>query len=553
MVIDNEKFIGLLVENSGIEKEKVEKYLEELINEIKAAFDEGEGYEIDGFGIFSKLGANIIFIPSEELETEINYKYVGMEPITLPGGSASDQVEELSTEETNEENPIQGILDGPEEPEDDYEDPFAELLSEDEEVSNESEEQEIESVVEEEIENESELESEFDGSEEDQIEEDSKEIESVIDEDQETEDESIEDIFGEVEEDHVDGDEEAPGPDKWGIDAHKEEDQEGAFSGLLGDADSELVDEEDIFASDDEIESEEEELGEELESPTLEDEFEDPFLEAEEEETESEEDFVPVVTNVSSEPAVEEEDSSDNEIEKESQGLKRPPSAHRKQNTPVFLYLVLALVVLAGSGYLLAYFGVVNIQGITPVDKTQIAQTNPVENEQQNSIPEMTQEAELPVQDDQTNSEVTGNEETTSDNDNNVQTPPVENESAQEDSRESDLAPLVADEKSPGTPQITSPSSSSSDTYGLTGTASEAGNNGYTIVLYTLSRKSGADAQFNKLSNLGYRVIIKERPSDQYGVLYRVSIGQFESLANAAVAAEKVDAEILGNYIIVKI
>ncbi|HAW78255.1 MAG TPA: hypothetical protein DCX27_00070, partial [Balneola sp.] len=81
MLIDNEKFIALLSDNSGIEKEKVEKYLEELISEMKTSFDEGEGYEVEGFGIFSKLGSNILFIPSEELETEINYKYVGMEPI----------------------------------------------------------------------------------------------------------------------------------------------------------------------------------------------------------------------------------------------------------------------------------------------------------------------------------------------------------------------------------------------------------------------------------------------------------------------------------------
>ena len=121
--------------------------------------------------------------------------------------------------------------------------------------------------------------------------------------------------------------------------------------------------------------------------------------------------------------------------------------------------------------------------------------------------------------------------------------------------RERDLAPIVADEKAPGNGGIITPvnTESNSEPYGLRGSVSEAGNNGYTIVLYTLSKKAGADTQFEKLTQDGYRVIIKENPSDTYGVLYRVSIGQFESLSKAAIAAEKIDPDILGNYIITKI
>ena len=120
---------------------------------------------------------------------------------------------------------------------------------------------------------------------------------------------------------------------------------------------------------------------------------------------------------------------------------------------------------------------------------------------------------------------------------------------------ENDIAPLVADEKAPGAGGIITPVNIQvdSESYGLTGTATQSGNNGYTIVLYTLSRKAGADAQFKILSKAGYRVITKEMPSETYGVLYRVSIGQFKSLADAAIAAEKVDPDILGNYIITKI
>lgn len=579
MLIDNEKFIALLADNSGIEKEKVEKYLEELISEMKSSFDEGEGYEVEGFGIFSKLGSNILFIPSDELETEINYKYVGMEPIELPGGAQQQEPEEP---EEDDENPIQGILDGGKtEESEEYEDPFAELFNEAEEhekAENEQaekgdlSEEEIEAVVEEEIE--------------------SEDTEEIISEEPEKEEEpeeiledSVKDIFGsdeteeetEEEEEPEPEEESAPGPEKWGIDAHKEEEQEGAFSGLLGDVEEEpeLIDEDDIFATEEEIASEDdvfesedevsqEETDEEIDFSALDDDssdedFDDPFDELIEEEGDDK-DFVPVVTNVSSGKASKkeaDEDKEEGEDEKTSRTPKSPRD--RKQSSPVFLYMILALVLLGGTGYLLAYFGVVNIEGITPSSaSTQVAQSNPQVTPPESTPPQTTDtEEEQPVKEVPTieaNNENAPNEteesiENSSDDESGV----TEEETPQ--NQENDIAPLVADEKAPGDGGIISPVNiqEQAEVYGLNGTATEAGNNGYTIVLYTLSRKSGADAQFEKLSKDGFRVIIKETPSQEFGRLYRVSIGQFESLADAAIAAEKVDSEVLGNYIITKI
>ncbi|MBR9918697.1 hypothetical protein GYB29_13710 [bacterium] len=584
MLIDNEKFIALLADNSGIEKEKVEKYLEELISEMKASFDEGEGYEVEGFGIFSKLGSNILFIPSDELETEINYKYVGMEPIELPGGA---QQQEPEAPEDEDENPIQGILDGGKTEEtEEYEDPFAELFNEAEEhekaIQEQAEkgdlsEEEIEAVVEEEIERE--------------------DTEEVIPEEPEQEEEpeealedTLKDIFGsdeseeeseEAEPEPEQKEESAPGPENWGIDAHKEEEQEGAFSGLLGDAEEEpeLIDEDDIFATEDEIASEEnvsepedevsqeetvseEENDEEIDFSALgdddsEQDFDDPFDELIEEE-----DFVPVVTNVSSgkaskkEASEEKTEEDDSKTEKKSRTLKSPRD--RKQSSPVFLYMILALILLGGTGYLLAYFGVVNIEGITPSSaSTQIAQNSPPVTQPESTPPQTSEEEEQTVKEVpevETSSESAVIE--TEENNGSYSNP--ESEITEEETprnQENDIAPLVADEKAPGDGGIISPVNiqAEAEVYGLNGTATEAGNNGYTIVLYTLSRKSGADAQFEKLSKEGFRVIIKEKPSQEFGALYRVSIGQFESLADAAVAAEKVDSGILGNYIITKI
>lgn len=584
MLIDNEKFIGLLADNSGIEKEKVEKYLEELISEIKASFDEGEGYEVEGFGIFSKLGSNILFIPSDELETEINYKYVGMEPLELPGGIQQQEVDEPE----DDENPIQGILDGGKtEEREEYEDPFAELFNEAEEhekaIQEQAEkgdlsEEEIEAVVEEEIE--------------------SEDTEEIITEEQEQEEEpeealedTLKDIFGsdefETETESETEEDSTPGPENWGIDAHKEEEQEGAFSGLLGDAEEEpeLIDEEDIFASEDEITSEEEEasepenevaqeetLSEEekeneidfsaLEDDSSEEDFDDPFDELIEED--DDEDFVPVVTNVSSGKASkkdageEKNEGEDEKTEKKSRTPKSPRD--KKQSSPVFLYLILGLLLLGGTGYLLAYFGVVNIEGITPSSaSTQITQNNTPPVTQPESTPpqtvdpqDMQSEEEEPMT--ETNSGSIQNETEENPGISSDSEPEVTQEETPQN-QQNDIAPLVADEKAPGDGGIISPVNiqAEAEVYGLNGTATEAGNNGYTIVLYTLSRKSGADAQFEKLSKEGFRVIIKEKPSQQFGALYRVSIGQFESLTDAAVAAETVDSEILGNYIITKI
>jgi len=517
MLIDNEKFIGLLVENTGIEQEKVEKYLEELVNDIKTAFEEGDGYEVEGFGVFSKLGASVIFIPSEELETEINYKYVGMEAIELPG-STSEKVE------VEEENPLQGILDGDKSEESD--DPFADLIGEDDDSDLDEEEktENVFSSTDEDVENEDAL-NEFIGNNDDAT----------------ASEQSEEEI-------------EMPGPDKWGIDAHKEEDHEDAFSGLFGGSPKEkdtTSEEEDIFDPDEEEVDQKETAKKEdeidfsaLEDETSEDEdFDDPFMDLEDEDdsdNDKVEDFVPVVTNVSSEKKSKEKDKKKEEApvkseEKKSKKIKPPKD--KSKSSPVLLYLVLALVIVAGSGYLLAYFGVVNIQGITPTNNNSVAQVTPPptnNNQSQPVIPEET---------------VANNESLEKRAD--LESP----QNTNPDDMETDIAPKIADEKSPGNGGIITPTSvqAGAEPYGLTGTATETGNNGYTIVLYTLSIKNSADAQFEKLSKDGYRVIIKERPSNTYGVLYRVSIGQFKSLAAAAMAAEKVDPDILGNYIITKI
>ena len=130
MHIDYKQFIELVTEASGIDSKKVEKQVSDLIKEINQAIEDGEAYSIDGFGIFSGIGNRILFIPSKELETEINFKYVGMEPIVLEG-------EPKNEEPSSEEDPFAGLQELDEPKEVTKRDPFAGLVDDFDEIMQE--------------------------------------------------------------------------------------------------------------------------------------------------------------------------------------------------------------------------------------------------------------------------------------------------------------------------------------------------------------------------------------------------------------------------------
>ncbi|MEQ9308330.1 MAG: SPOR domain-containing protein [Balneolaceae bacterium] len=570
MHIDHNQFLELLTETSGIEPENVEKYIVELTNEINQAIKDGEAYEIDGFGIFSGIGNRILFIPSKELETEINFKYVGMEPIVL-------EEEQIKKEEVPEDNPFSDLQELESETESSR-DPFAGLVED---------------------------------FEDDSLEEDDRE-------------ESL--IFGVESTKSFDGEEEEfkPGPEEWGIEAHKEDDK-GAnklLSSLMGEEfsepDSEVSDEkmdepedDDIFGEDDEgteksendseesgsdlddessgliaeeapqipatemeavlidedltdVFGEEDELDEEFdldsfqesESDDSEDEtvnevlnelisedeervfedkveaedidledFDDPFLDLEEDisnETEEDEteDIVPVITNISSgiESTKKEKPKTKPKEEKPETPKKEP------QPAPVWLWIVLALVLVTGSTVGLGYFSIINIPGITPQVATNITVVTPPP-----VIP--------PVQVE------------------NTEQPPVEQEST------NPVTPPPAQEQEEVTEvPVTVPVSNTSrevpvdqNKYGMNGVVNESANDGYTIVLYSLSIEANAFAKQQELTADGYRALLTPVASERYGTLWRVSIGQFASLTEAAIASESMDSKFKQSYFIKKI
>lgn len=84
MNIDKPKLVELLVEKTGMQPENVESQLDQLIDRIVGAAKRGKALEIKDFGLFYfDESGELKFDPSEELSTEISFKYAGMKPIEL--------------------------------------------------------------------------------------------------------------------------------------------------------------------------------------------------------------------------------------------------------------------------------------------------------------------------------------------------------------------------------------------------------------------------------------------------------------------------------------
>lgn len=94
MTINREKLIKLLVERTRMTKAEVGSHLDELSNRIMDAADRGKALEIKDFGLFYfDDNDDLSFKASDQLNTEINFEYAGMEPVELKppqAKSASD-------------------------------------------------------------------------------------------------------------------------------------------------------------------------------------------------------------------------------------------------------------------------------------------------------------------------------------------------------------------------------------------------------------------------------------------------------------------------------
>lgn len=100
MKIEKQQLIELLVVKTGLDQQSIEKQLDELVGRIRDAADRGKALEVKGFGLFyySETG-DLKFDPSEEFKTEVNFKYTGLEPIVVQEAHAAAGVDDIITED----------------------------------------------------------------------------------------------------------------------------------------------------------------------------------------------------------------------------------------------------------------------------------------------------------------------------------------------------------------------------------------------------------------------------------------------------------------------
>ncbi len=103
MKINRAKLIELLVDKTGMDADEIESQLKQLIDRILDAAERGKALEVKEFGMFYfDENGDLKFDPSDELSTEINFKYAGMEPVELKPARDQDsdaQANDLSYEE----------------------------------------------------------------------------------------------------------------------------------------------------------------------------------------------------------------------------------------------------------------------------------------------------------------------------------------------------------------------------------------------------------------------------------------------------------------------
>ncbi|MEX2585276.1 MAG: SPOR domain-containing protein [Balneolaceae bacterium] len=77
--------------------------------------------------------------------------------------------------------------------------------------------------------------------------------------------------------------------------------------------------------------------------------------------------------------------------------------------------------------------------------------------------------------------------------------------------------------------------------YGLMGETIELEGRYYTIVLHSMSQKLRAEEEAGRLRDNGYRDVLYQVDSEDHGTMWRVGIGQFETIEKAQQAAEELD------------
>ncbi|WP_069131621.1 SPOR domain-containing protein [Rhodohalobacter halophilus] len=468
MKIDRAKLIELLVENTGMAADEIDSQLKQLIDRILDAAERGKALEIKEFGMFYfDESGDLKFDPSDELSTEINFKYAGMEPVELkPPRSGSDDEDEQSDEPagtaTGEDlDEIFGLDDRDDEPiEDDAEGPDGGALI----------------------------------SPPDKVDRDVDPFSGLLG-DASSKLKGADKPEGESAEEPEEAGKEEEDPFSFILEDEPEEPQSELDTEESDDLDdTEVEDDEPLFDLDDEVEVESDEppfaLDDEDESDEDSEEFFDPFSETDKEEP------VPMA----------EDSAEEEEPVTKSSTYKKPK---KKERDPIMLVISIGLIVIV---IVAALFIIPDL-----FDSSDDVSQQPQ--------PQAQEEA----------------------------APPISESPAVEEENQAVLTPVEPEEGS----EVTDDEPQAEETldqpvYGLMGDLVDSANNGYSIVLHSLQSEDRAREQAASLAADGYRVLVSPR-SVSGETVWRVSVGQFETLQNAQAAAAELPSPYSSNNFIQRI
>ncbi len=588
MMIDKEKLVEQIADQTDIDPEKVREELEQLIQEIRQQTAKGDQFELEGFGTFYQEEDTLQFDPAESLETELNYKYSGMEPVEL--AESNKELPEDDSGESTESEAGQGEEQYEEEV---WEEPTEEAgdageeetLEEDEPLQ---EEQSAEESADEEMNISREAFREDTGQNEDSF--DFEKIFGLSDEET-PEEEDEEDEWEEAEEVQEGQDGEDSGPDRLDetagepVDQHEEEEvesDEGEEDDADADKDESEPGEEDEITPEDsepdkETESEEDEMKEEVfdleelsedvdqdaGDTAAETEPESAFQSEETEETEEDvqeeqgassetdpgEEFPekePEKTELESDaeedsgvamPELDEQDLEEVDEEEETEkppGKKKSGRKRRSLGIGAFMRRInekFPIIPLFLISVAIVLFGFGFYITMNPDLRGKVTEMFNAEEEQ----------AEVA----QTQSGGTDAGDATMDMGGaSGSGEAADQQEGENDANQQEEGGEVTPEKQTGTPSETE----TPEKYGLHGSWNSGGKS-YTLIIYSFTNRSKAADIAKKLEQKDYRTTIHSAIVDG-NRYYRVAVGQFESIDAAQAASAKLDEPYSKDYFI---
>ena len=246
-------------------------------------------------------------------------------------------------------------------------------------------------------------------------------------------------------------------------------------------------------------------------------------------------------SEVEDEPEPDLDDEANARIAKRTASLRSPKKTKRSNLTPIYIGIGVVFIAAMIAGWQF-YLKPILVEPAMLVGDSSTEQSNVTEAMDSNSISEEQQpSASLDNEKNSQKGEASGsmvmNEESS------IISP--ENSALRINSDSVVSAPIMA--KNVAEIPVDQPR------YGLMGEVDTRANDGYTMVLFSLSNRQSAMEKYELYRSAGYRSLLSPVNSSRFGLMWRVSIGQFSTVEQALEVAKELPKEIIKDYFITKI